>query len=271
MITTNGGSELVVELWRISDEAVESTAQNVDGDTGAVSHVSIDSSGRWLIAKCHNDSVAVWDLTAQDVGHAPSVIAAHQHLPYFVRISKGGRWLITANAGGPIRLWPLIGETTSQSLMTLPASGDVNAIELDNDGRWLAASHSLGSVLLWDLEARGSLLRPQNLTHFGPHNISTLTFSPNSNFLIGASPLANSGRDYTRMLWVIGTDLLLERARGLAGRTFTANERQKYALDDATSIDVTNLKTDATVERMYNSRMTKRTVRRQLLLRVSDN
>jgi serine/threonine protein kinase/WD40 repeat protein len=240
LVTATGDKELVVKLWDVSQATTSPPARSVTGHSSPIREMSVSGSGRWLIAKCADKSITVWDLAESRPGHAPRLIARFDEQPFLVRIAAGDEQMITANVGGPIRSWSLTDNAQHHEPFVFPMSTDINVIAMDDDGHWLAASHDVGRVLLWNLDSAHTPREPWSLpsAFIRGHEISKFLFSPNSDWLVAISR-TERGSDHRvkRVLLCLGIDQLLDRAQKLAGREFTTRERQKYRLDGATPLE----------------------------------
>lgn len=121
-------------------------------------------------------------------------------------LSEDGRYLVTGSGSGEVRIWDLTGPDIERTAVHLPIP-DNDQYELSRDKTAL--------------------------------NVQQLRFSEDQQYLYvrreaPMSPVVESAEDMNRRtteVWDLNLMRLVEQARHIAGREFSAQERSRYALD----------------------------------------
>jgi len=121
------------------------------------------------------------------------------------------------------RLWDLTAEDPISSAQVLEHDGRLLSVAFSPDSRWLVTV-SRGNVRMWDLTLDAPAALPV-LLRGHEKGVIAVTFSPDSRSLV------TFGGDETVRRWDLNINSLIDRARRVAGRELTPDERKLYHLD----------------------------------------
>ncbi len=143
------GNDGTVRLWDLSAEEL---ARPLSGHDAKITSVVVDSQGRWLVTGS-NDTVRLWDLTADDPSQNGRVLHGDKSSTgTTVKISPQGRWLVTGGNDDTVRLWDLSADDPTQFPRILRGyEHSKKTTAIGPQGRWLATSGEDNTVRLWDL------------------------------------------------------------------------------------------------------------------------
>jgi len=139
-------------------------------------------------------------------------------------------WLVTAGGeyqtitAGEARLWDLTAADPAASARVL--RGHENVIvstAISPNGRWLVTASWDRTARLWDLTAEDPAAS-SIVFHGHTDSVTDIAISPESRWLVTA------GRDKTVRLLELDVDSLVDRARRLAGRELTPEERNQHQI-----------------------------------------
>ena len=138
-----------------------------------------------------------------------------------VRFNPRGDALATGADDGTAQLWNLArpGGPWTPHGASLPATGSVEGLAFRPDGKILAAATQATTIDLWDT-ATGQEIGQPLTGHTG--SVTSVAFSPDGTLL------AVGGADHTVRLWDVGLVSWTNRACAIAGRNFSAQERQQH-------------------------------------------
>ncbi len=139
-----------VVLWNLKANEPRKSKQTLTEHEGAINAVSIDPTGRWLVAGADDQNVRVWDLHDLQIPNTARKLRGHEGSVYDVSFDPTGQWLITY--GDYLRIHNLTGQNFTQEYPTIiHAENDMSMSPIiDPSGRWLiTARHRYGQ--LWEL------------------------------------------------------------------------------------------------------------------------
>jgi WD40 repeat protein len=211
------------QLWDLTAKDAATSSLTLGGHEKQITSAAISPNSRWLVTLSMDKTARVWDLAADNPAASSIVLRGHEGEMMSVAIDSGSRRLVTGSQDRTARLWDLAAEDpTASSLMLRGHESAIVQLEMGANGRWLVTRSVEGTVRLWDLIAKapaasGVVVRG----HEGP--IKLVAVSPDGGWLVTATKDAR--------LWDLDVDVLLARARRLAGRELALEERKMYLLD----------------------------------------
>src|SRR5262245_50825404 len=139
-----------------------------------------------------------------------------------VAISRDNRWVVTGSSDKTVRLWDLSAKDPAANPVVLRGHDDeVNAVVISPDNRWVVTGSSDKTARLWDLSAKDPAANPVVLRGH-EDRVTAVAISPDNRWLVTGSA------DNTARLWLLQMNDLVDLARTLVGRNFSADEWQLY-------------------------------------------
>ncbi len=192
------------------------------------------AGARWLAASSQDNTVWVWDLTADDPSATVRLLRGHEDIVTTLAFSPDGRWLATGSYDKTVRVWDLAAPSPTGTMLGghtdkitdiafSPAPGG------GASGYWLASGSADNTVRLWDLSATdpaasARVLRGQATSPFGM-DIAKVSVSPNGRWLFTDSVY------FTSRLWHLRVEELMSLACRTAGRNLTQEEWKRHMGD----------------------------------------
>jgi WD40 repeat protein len=145
------------------------------GSMGPINHVVYSRDGKHVAAASHDKTARVWEAAT---GREVQVLRGHTELVEAIALSPDGRRAATTSLDGTVRLWTVPAGATEATLKAHDKGGAF--VAWSPDGKVVASGGHDGVIKFWD--PAGKLLR--QLTDVGCGDISSLTFTPNSERLL---------------------------------------------------------------------------------------
>jgi WD40 repeat protein len=252
-----GSFDFTARLWNMQDPLSEPIALNDHKDW--VTQVAFSPDGCWLATGSHDHTTCLWKM--QDPRAGPIMLRGHNGVVTQVVFSPDRRWLATGSSDGIARLWDMRNPHSDPAVLCDHES-EVTQVSFSPDGNWLATGSSDGIARLWDM--RNPHIDPALLRDH-KSAVTQVAFSPDSCWLatgsedetarlwdtqhpnaepavlrgheyavtqVAFSPnglwLATGSCDQTVRLWTLPVELLVAKARRIAGRNLSHSEWERY-------------------------------------------
>ena len=152
----------------------------------ALGGLAFSATNNSIVSAIPDGSISAYELDSRQVTRSPAKVSAGSVV---MALDQSGSRLAAYN--GATMLVQIVNPNTGQTLTSLKAPADVQALTLSDDGRWLAAACMNGRVYRWGVDS-GELLQ----TFIGHSDcVMRVTFN-HANTL-----LASTGWDDTIRLW----------------------------------------------------------------------
>jgi protease II len=194
------------------------------GSEGEITPVVWSPNDHWVVTGSPDGTARLWDLRVKDPSANPVVLRAQGEVVDVVTISPDSHWLVTTGSKDvTARLWDLSAKDPSANSVVLRSQGEVvHAVTISPDNRWLVTGCGDGTAQLWDLSAKDPSADPEILHSDKNHSVWKVAISPDNHWLVTVSDNA------TMRLWLFSVNDLIDSARAIAGRNFTADEWKLY-------------------------------------------
>jgi WD40 repeat protein/serine/threonine protein kinase len=163
------------------------------GHRGPIQNVEISPDGRWIVTASRDNTVRLWDLSAENPAADSRILLGESLETPAVAFSADSRWIVTA--GQSLRLWDLTAADPAANHRVLnggQGSFSVTCLTITPDRRRVVAGDFNGSAFVWDLADPDA--RPRVLAGH-QKNIECLAVSADSRWL------ATGGGDGVVRLW----------------------------------------------------------------------
>lgn len=151
LLATDGGYNQI-QLW---DWQSSQLLYTLTGHNSEVNSLAISPNKQILVSGDNQGQAMIWNLRTGQIANTITRSRPNQSNPITsVAITSNGQTLITGSNQG-IELWDI---NTGRLVLSLPESGDANAIAISPDSRTLVSGHLDNTVRVWDL-------RNGNLVH----------------------------------------------------------------------------------------------------------
>ncbi len=216
---------------RVVTAAADGTARIWDAATGAelfvlrghldsVNSARFSPDGGRVVTASDDDTARLWDATS---GAEIGLLQGHGGYVLAARFSPDGERIVTASADGTARIWD--GNTGASQVVLRGHQKEVLSAEFSPDGQLVVTASADRLAGVWDAADGASLAVLAG--HFG--SVRQARFSPDG------QRIATASDDGTGRLWWVrrfsSFAELREAARGLPGRSLTADERRTLSLD----------------------------------------
>ena len=214
-------------LWDLKSDAKRPNLIDIPWQPGPGRPVAFSPDSRWLLvgdSKHERDQtkqIHLWDLTYERFPTPSLVLDGHGPISF----SRDGHWLAASNQG-VVHLWQMSADDVRGSMEVLTSHSTerstVSRLSFSADSQWLLDTGG-ASVHLWDLLSEDRSTGCVELQGHDSH-VLDMAISPNGRWLFTSS--GNQAVDR----WNLRFEDLLDTARHIAGREFTAEERQRHSL-----------------------------------------
>jgi WD40 repeat protein len=168
--------------------------------------MSFSFDGRMMVGAGADGVARVWSSQA---GEPAAEFRVSLNSLGSIAFSSDARYVVSGGADGFVSVWE---RETGRLWTTMPASGEVTAVEFDPSGRLVAIAGPGNAVRIWEWAA-GTQPWP-----LGEHDgvVTDVAFSPDGSQVVSAS------LDHTARIWDVRTRKALLTWRGHAGSVFSA-------------------------------------------------
>jgi len=216
-----GSHDSTACLWRVVGKSAR-PVHLLNGHTGPITTAAFISNDKVVTAGA-DGAARIWYFTEQSKTLL-HILNAHAKPVTAVAATTDGHWLVTASDDMTAKLWNLRSDRPDRDHRELKGHAHrVTDAAISPNNRWLVTGCCDGIARLWDLTMANPASSAQALKG---HKSFILSVDVSDTTVITGSA------DRTAQLWDLQTDKLIERANAAAGRTLTADERQRF--------DVTN-------------------------------
>jgi len=217
-----GSRENTARLWDLSAEDPAANPVVLRGHDNAVRAVAISPDNRWLVTGSLDKTARLWDLSAKDPAVNPVVLRGHDQPVMAVAISPDNRWVVTGSLDNTARLWDLRAKDPAANPVVLCGhEGYVLAVAISPDNRWVVTGSLDTTARLWDFSAKDPAATPVVLRGH-EDNVTAVAISPDNRWIVTGS------EDNSAQLWLLQVNDLVDVARTVVGRNFSANEWELY-------------------------------------------
>ncbi|MCT7966161.1 trypsin-like peptidase domain-containing protein [Laspinema sp. D1] len=144
LLATDGGYNQI-QLWDWQSSQLNAT---LSGHNSEVNSLAISPNKQILVSGDQQGQVMIWNLRTGQIANTLTRSRPNQSNPITsVAITANGQTLITGSNQG-IELWDI---NTGRLVLTLPESGEANAIAISPDSRTLVSGHLDNTVKVWNL------------------------------------------------------------------------------------------------------------------------
>lgn len=207
-VVASGGLDGTVRLWDVED-ATRNTV--LGGHESPVTAVDVSPDGRLLASGALDGSLRLWDVDARELF---AILAGHRGQLNSVAFTSDSARLVSVGVDGFLRTWSahngsMDGEVTHGSA--------IRSLDLSTDGRRAVTGGEDGCVRVFNLAEHEPFVTFRG--HDGP--VRAVTFAA------GGHHVMSHSFDGTARLWPLD---LLDVARSLQGRSFTARELERFSI-----------------------------------------
>ncbi|MEU3612092.1 helix-turn-helix domain-containing protein [Streptomyces sp. NPDC006872] len=183
---------------RLMDSSAAPSATRLNGFTGLVQSVVLDSGRRLLAAGSSDGTVRLWSTTDRTRPRRLARLRVSSRLAVFaVALSPDGRTLVAGGGMGLLHRWDISDPERPSPLPDLPGSPDatVYSLAFAPDGRGLAVAGADHTVRLWADGRTAGAAAPPTVFRGGDDYQQSVAFSPDG------SLIAAAGHDGKTRLW----------------------------------------------------------------------
>jgi WD40 repeat protein/serine/threonine protein kinase len=156
-------------------------------DHGPITTAAISPNGAVIVVGYSNGTLSAWDgLTGKNT----LTLSGHENEITTIAIGPDER-IIASGAGSIVQVWD---SSTGQNIHTFGQTGNIRTVAVSPDGRTIAANGSSPrGLMLWDVATGHRRAKTKYAigndgeTTFGIGGMSSLTFSPNSQRIVGCT------------------------------------------------------------------------------------
>jgi WD40 repeat protein len=220
------GNWKTARLWDLSAKDPVANPVVLRGHDNLVTAVAISLNNRWLVTGSHDSTARLWDLGAPAEKSNPVILRGDEDWVTAdwvtaVAISSDNRWVVTGR-WKTARLWDLSAKDPAASPIVLRGHDNVvTAVAISPDNRCVVTGSADHTARLWDLSAKDPAAKPIVLR--GHHGLVTaVAITPDNRWLVTGS------KDKTARLWLLQVNDLMNLARIIVGRNFSADEWKLY-------------------------------------------
>src|SRR5262249_43241494 len=187
-----GSDDRMTRLWDVKSRKLIGVPLQQDGEVWGV---EVSSDGRFLMTRCWDDAVRLWQMPS---GNARSVLA-HEHWVAAVAFSPDGKRFLTGTgdlepASGALRLWQTATGQPLGQVISLPAP--VPTVAFDREGTRLLSGcgnpfWGSGDARVWNATTGN----PQGQPLLHGAIVMAVAFSPDGTKILSGS------RDKFARLW----------------------------------------------------------------------
>jgi WD40 repeat protein len=229
-------------VWDLLTDDVPGSKRVLRGHTDPITAFAVSPDNQYVATASAYDhrggrkdnTARVWDLLADDPSTSHRVL---QHSPddfglFAIVFSRDGRYLVTGGVDGTTRIWDLDATDPQSTVVDLGGhEAPVTSLTISPNGDWLATAcedqNSYNNlpdttIRLWDLSGIGSGKVTSRILRGHSRGVQSIAFTPDNNWLVSGSA------DGSARMWDLRLAELVERARRVAGRTLTDEERELY-------------------------------------------
>ncbi|WP_198017792.1 beta-propeller domain-containing protein [Oscillatoria acuminata] len=217
LLATDGGYNRI-QLWDWQSSQLNAT---LTGHNSEVNSLAISPNKQILVSGDQQGQAIIWNLRTGQIANTITRSRPNLSNPITsVAITANGQTLITGSNQG-IELWEI---NTGRLVLTLPESGEANAIAISPDSRTLVSGHLDNTVKVWNL-LNGNLVQTLPAGERG-FIVESVAISPDGNTIA-----AGTYREIR--LWNL--------ERGIRQRTIVAHCDLCYVYDLAFTRDGTGI------------------------------
>ncbi len=236
-----GGRDSIARLWNLG--ATSSTTERYEryeryehyllaGHTDAITTAAFSPDSRWLATGSEDNTVRLWEVTAQNPAAHSIVLSDHTGLIRAVAFSPDSHWLASGSEDSTARLWDMntLKPLAPHSIVFKGHEHPIRTLAFSPDGLWLATGGDDNLIRLWDLRAPSSDAKSTVLAgHADP--VTALAFSPDGRLVSGSE---DSTVRVWRLFWLSPSEReekrkLLDVVCRIADRPLNELERIRYA------------------------------------------
>ncbi|MCX5887850.1 MAG: hypothetical protein NTY36_00175 [Deltaproteobacteria bacterium] len=216
-------SETGITLWKLSRE--QTKGEPLTGGKEHLSCLAFSPDARLLAAGDNQGNIFMWEVAKGNQPLPP--LAGQAQTLNSSAFSPDGRLLASWYSSANIKLWDVAGRRQVGRSFTKIGADNIVDLSFSPDGRTLAVLYDLQEACLWDVGTGamiGSLPDSPYKSGYFPRRLrhSFLAYSPDGKTLVWAS----TGDKV--MLYDVNLQSWKNRARGIANRHLTSEERQQY-------------------------------------------
>ena len=101
-----------------------------------------------ILGRSRQQAARVWDLTAEDSGVNPRVLAGHQDEIWSEAISPDSHWLVSGS--DTVRVWDLTAENPGTNRRVLSGhQAGITSVAISPDNHWLVTGSVDGKLSVW--------------------------------------------------------------------------------------------------------------------------
>lgn len=213
-----GKDVTTITIWDVKNGT--QIGNGLSGHKNGVLSLAFNPNGNLLASGSQDKTILLWDIGRQQPIAPP--YQGHQDWIMNLTFSPDGNILASAGADNTIRLW----DTSAHRSAGQPLLGHtdwITSLAFSPDGTLLASGSQDKTIILWDTDRR----RPMGQPLIGHTNwINAVTFSPDGRLLTSV------GDDQQAISWDVSLDSWKKRACTIANRNFTAEEWERFLLEE---------------------------------------